>query len=519
MQMQPGQRLTAGQEIRAHGMTLAYQGDGNLVLYDRRGRPVWATDTPGRLAGSAEMQGDGFLVLYDAAGVPYWRSGDVAIAGGRLLFDDTGLRIMAIVDVPTWQARIAPPDPGELPPAPVRQVRPLVGPVRPLGRSFGDATGPRIVHGCSDFGAIKKFHENRDKALGELDIIAAHQQFVRVLWRLNGRPWAAAGMSVDPIRDPWFDDALHGYLMACHERGLRVKLASGDFYNWSRAQARESFARVASIAASVSTEVVWLSAVANEMRGTMPGKESDENIAWMAECLQIWQQHYPWSLRAGSDPGSQDKAGMQRLAPSPANVALIHDVRWGVADAIRRAFNTPYENWPGISIAQAEPTGPNGSPPHNPFTRQVYQPTEDHDDLLAIYTMHVITGQASVYFNDPALVSREPIDSTWGFKELPAAWRAMEIPEHIGQGTLKPGHHGDAPLLVTDSGAERADSMVLPDYAIGVISGGERWRVRAGRSGEATAFTAAGVVWEGRVSRGQVLPIVGPTPTIVRFRS
>jgi hypothetical protein len=61
--------------------------------------------------------------------------------------------------------------------------------------------------------------------------------------------------------------------------------------------------------------------------------------------------------------------------------------------------------------------------------------------------------------------------------------------------------------------------MVRGDYAIGVISGGDRWRVRAGRDGQATAYTAAGVVWEGRVSRGQALPISGPTPTIVRIRS
>lgn len=524
-----------GQELRAHGVTLRYQEDGNLVLYDRIG-PRWASDTHGRAPGHVDMQGDGFLVIYDAADVPVWRSGDVAVPGGRLQFDDTGLRVVAAIEVPTWQVRLEPRAPGELPAAPTKLVRPLSGQVRAIGRSFGDATGPRIVHGCSDFAALPKFHQDRDKALRELDTIAAHQQYVRVLWRLNGWMWSGEGsrwpsanLSVDPARDGWYDEVLRAYLTACHERGLRVNLSAGDMNNWSQAQMEDGFRRTAQIAASVSPELVWLGAVTNEMRGTWSDsmeeyerdkfRERQDYIGRAAQLLAIWQQHYPWGMRAISDPFTQDRVGMQRLSIAPATCALIHDVRWETKDAIRRAFNSQYENYPGKPVVQDEPTGPNGSPPHGPFTRHVYQPIEDHDDLLAIYTMHALTGQASTYFNDPALVSREPIDSTWGFKQIPAAWRAMEIPEDIGQGVLKPGHHADAPLRVTDSGAERADSMVQGSYAIGVISGGERWRVRAGWDAEATAYTAAGVVWEGRVSRGQVLPIAGPTPTIVRFRS
>jgi hypothetical protein len=200
---------------------------------------------------------------------------------------------------------------------------------------------------------------------------------------------------------------------------------------------------------------------------------------------------------------------------------MMHNVRWSNADAMRRAFNAPYENWPGKPIIEGEHTGPNGSPPHGPFTRHVYQPTENHDELAAIYTMLAITGQAPAYFNDPALYSREPLDSTWGFKELPELWRMLEIPENIAQGALKPGHHGDAPLLVNGSGASRADSVVIGPYSLTGISGLEpghsSWRVRAGRSGTATAVRADGPIWEGRVSVGDVLPVRGPQPTIVRI--
>ena len=323
---------------------------------------------------------------------------------------------------------------------------------------------------------------------------------------------------MDPIRDGWFDDVLRRYLEACRDRGIRVNLSSGDMYNWTDTQAEDSFRRVAAIAASVSPEVVWLSAVTNEMRGTMPGGESPENVSKMAHLLTVWTARYPWSLLAGSDPASQDKAGMRRLAPSPAAVALIHDVRQTPADALRRAFNTRYENDPGMPVVQDEPIGENGDQPA-PWGQNVYQPMPDSDDLLALYTMHVLTGQGSTYFSDPSLVSREPLETTWGFTHLLPLWREMGIPEDIGQGTLAPGHHGDAPLQVVGSHAERADSAVIGAYSLGVISGGSGWQVRAGRDGMATAFMAAGVVWEGRVSRGQTLPIPGPTPTIVRMLS
>jgi hypothetical protein len=409
---------------------------------------------------------------------------------------------------------VTPPAP---PPPPPGAVRKLVGPVRLIGRSFGDDTGPRILHGCTDFGGVVKYHEDRDKALASLDVTAAHQQYIRVAYRLNGWLWTTSGLTLDPSRDAWWEDSMRGYLQACHDRGLRVMLTCADMNDWTDAQMDDGVRRAAQIAASVSPTVVWLHEW-NELRSIWrPGDENDAQVEKLRALSRIWQQHYPWSQRGLSDPASQDRDGMKRLSQDPATVALIHNVRWSAADAIRRAFNAPYDNWPGKPIVEGEPTGPNGSPPQSDFSRHVYQPTEDHDDLAAIYTMLAITGQGVTYFNDPALVSREPLDSTWGFKEIPALWRQMEIPEHIGQGTLSPGHWPSSPLHVIDSNAERADSMVLPGYDIGVISGGSNWRVRSGRRGVATAFRASGPIWEGRVSPGDVFPISGPQPTIIRI--
>ena len=394
----------------------------------------------------------------------------------------------------------------------------LVGLVSVMGKSFGDQNGPRIVHGCSDFGALAKFHEDRDKMLGQLDRVAqAGQQYVRVLWRLNGWYWTPSGITNDPIRDPWWEDALRGYLQACWDRGLRVNLTSGDFNNWTEWEAEDSFRRCAQIAASVSPQVVWLGAAANELRGVHPFGEEDAAVEQCEELQEIWARDYPNGMRSISDPADQAKDGMKRLSGGNSTCALIHDVRWYTNDALRRCFNTMYENYPDRPVVQDEPTGPNGHPPEGEYSNLVYQPIEDPNELLCIYTMQIITGQAATYFNDPALVSRQPLDSTWGLVELPALWRQMGIPQDIGQGDLKPGHHDDAPLQVINSNAERADCAVRGNYAIGVISGGEGWRVKSGWDGTLTLFGPNGPTKEQRIVRGEDIPAHGPAPQLVRI--
>lgn len=56
---------------------LVLQEDGNLVLCNAEGEPVWATDTVGSGAETLVMQSDGNLVLYSEKGA-VWASGVVA---------------------------------------------------------------------------------------------------------------------------------------------------------------------------------------------------------------------------------------------------------------------------------------------------------------------------------------------------------------------------------------------------------------------------------------------------------
>ncbi len=420
-----------------------------------------------------------------------------------------------------WGVQVEPgpgPGPVPIPPTPLPgTVRPLQGYTRTFGRSFGDDSGPRRVHGCSDFAALVKHREDPDKSRRQLDVTAAHQQYVRVLWRLNGWHWsgdgshASAGLTIDPIRDAWFEETLRSYLLECKARSLRVNLSAGDMNGWSESQQEHWFRRVAEISREVGEQTVWLQAITNEMAGTWAPGESDENIAQGAHLLQVVKSVYPWNHHAVSDPSSRDKAGMARMSPSPANTALIHDLRWmsnsdrDVSHAIRRAFNTMYENYPGFPVVQDEPTGPNGTFT-GAFSQLVYQPFERPEDLFPLYTMHVLTGQASTYFNDPALCSRQPLESTWGFRELPALWAQMEIPEDIGQGSLKPGHHGDAPIRI-GTGADRCDSVVAPGghVAFGMVHGGSNWNVPSGWDAEVTFFGPSGPISSRRVQAGETL--------------
>jgi hypothetical protein len=88
--LNPGESLRPEQMLKsANGLyTLVMQGDGNLVLYDNKGKAIWATGTNGSGAVVCDMQQDGNLVLYTNSGVPVWASNTNGAPGSRLLLQD-----------------------------------------------------------------------------------------------------------------------------------------------------------------------------------------------------------------------------------------------------------------------------------------------------------------------------------------------------------------------------------------------------------------------------------------------
>jgi hypothetical protein len=69
--LRPGQSL----ETTNRNRKLVFQSDGNLVLYNAAGQPLWASGTHGKGGNLLSLQLDGNLVLYNAAGQPLWASG------------------------------------------------------------------------------------------------------------------------------------------------------------------------------------------------------------------------------------------------------------------------------------------------------------------------------------------------------------------------------------------------------------------------------------------------------------
>src|SRR5688572_12060669 len=124
--MGPDAALNPGEEIASDSgnAKLAYQEDGNLVVYVRRNGampttdpgagwvPRWASNTSGQPAGVCVMQGDGNLVIYTPDGAPIWASNTWGHPGAFLaiqddenvvIYDESG----AIWSTNTWIGGVA----------------------------------------------------------------------------------------------------------------------------------------------------------------------------------------------------------------------------------------------------------------------------------------------------------------------------------------------------------------------------------------------------------------------------
>ena len=88
----PGQWLAVNWWVESPNQRfyLAYQSDGNLVLYRSDGFPIWATMTNGTAPGYAAMQDDGNFVIYDAGGTPIWHTNTWGHPGAYLTIHNDG---------------------------------------------------------------------------------------------------------------------------------------------------------------------------------------------------------------------------------------------------------------------------------------------------------------------------------------------------------------------------------------------------------------------------------------------
>jgi len=123
-ELHEGQQLAPGQQITSpdRRYKLTYQGDGNLVIYRSADMlPVWSSGTYGTSAGRTIMQSDGNFVVYNAAGAPVFHTYTFGNPGAFLRLQNNGsITIFRAYDqarlwsspVPPWEVNPPPAPPG-----------------------------------------------------------------------------------------------------------------------------------------------------------------------------------------------------------------------------------------------------------------------------------------------------------------------------------------------------------------------------------------------------------------------
>ncbi len=71
------------------GVKIAFQADGNLVVYDQHAAPIWNTGTAGKGATKLSFQADGNFVIY-AGDTPLWHAGTSGNSGSHLAMQGDG---------------------------------------------------------------------------------------------------------------------------------------------------------------------------------------------------------------------------------------------------------------------------------------------------------------------------------------------------------------------------------------------------------------------------------------------
>jgi hypothetical protein len=105
--MRPGTKLADNAQVgscNGQYRLVVQASDGNVVLYDRGGAALWATNTASHPHAELIMQNDGNLVVYDA-GRPIWSSGTFGHPGARLRVRDDGALVIYDESKPIWTAK------------------------------------------------------------------------------------------------------------------------------------------------------------------------------------------------------------------------------------------------------------------------------------------------------------------------------------------------------------------------------------------------------------------------------
>lgn len=339
----------------------------------------------------------------------------------------------------------APQNPSDVPVCP----RPLIGPLRVENKLFRDDTGYRRVLFCSWFPALRILRDNPAEFTRQLDaIVRAGYQGVRVFLAVGGWSDYWDGREVAPVSfikwfytgnllrsdrlgariEAWddYDDLLRKLLRACKARKLRLHVTCGDMQIIcpSLGGERDLHRRFATICQQEGgADVIALAEVTNEYPINRYGGDSPDSIAQMGQVIRVWKECCPGVLTAQGAPLSEEVDKLE-AASTYGDVCVSHTTRDPFSMCMKRTYGLIHweGNYRGFKRAfwQGEPAGPGA----DSFARQ-----DDPANLTALYALHALTGQASNRFQGAAVRARQPLESEWGFTELPALM--SKIPEDV----------------------------------------------------------------------------------------
>lgn len=342
---------------------------------------------------------------------------------------------------------------GDLPVVPGQpSSRPLIGPLRVEGKFFRDDTGFRRVLFCSWFPALRILRDDPSEFERQINVIAdAGYQGIRVFLAVGGWMDFWDGREVVPVSFkkwhytqnflrsdrsdglqlsawPDYDDLLRNLLRACKVRGLRLHVTTGDMQMIcpdpnQELELHKRFARIC--AEEGGRDVIALAEVTNEFPLNRNGGDSPASIEQMGRIIRAWRELIPGVLTAqGAIPQNEEPESL-RLSSTHGDICMTHTTRDPFAMSLKRTLGLVY--WEGDyrgfekPFWQGEPSGPGADS---------YQRLDDPASLTALYAMHALTGQASNQFSGPAVRSKVPLESVWGFRELPRLF-AAHLPEDV----------------------------------------------------------------------------------------
>jgi hypothetical protein len=421
--LRTGEQLTKGQSVKsADGMELVYQGDGNLVVYTRAGRAVWASQTSGTSAGFVVLQGDGNLVIYDEQTVPIWASNSFT-PGAVLELSRAGMSLLALSA--SWRAEdfSTGQGGGEPTPTPSGHADPWVGRFRIEQRAFVDNNGPKLpvfLHAGDLIG--------QGLTLGLPAILPALDRAAELGYH-GLRSWFQLHLTTGtwvpgPTQNGWnpLDDRklFVEILAAGAERKLLWNLSGGGIKGLSNSAENELFDLVADAMDQVGPIHFAQIQAANEVRDT--GDRDDLEPDELLRLLERVRRRHPDTLYSTSAfTGIEDAALTARFTPPYAQHSVVHGYRGGRAhDKIRHIFSWMRENGAGRPLAwQDEPFG---VPPG--VSAQENSGELDAHVMQLAACMSAMSRQAWTYFCGSGVVYRG-WDGWAGLEETPAIVRQL----------------------------------------------------------------------------------------------